>query len=334
MTPRVSVLVPAFQAESTIDLALASVARQSEASFECIVVDDGSSDRTREIADRRAANDPRFVVVAAPHRGIVPALEEGIVRCTAPIVARFDADDVMHRDRLREQLALFDADPSIAAAGTRVRLFPRRTMMNGLRTYERWLNAIESPEDVRREAFIECPIAHPTLAVRRSVLDRFRYRDRGWPEDYDLVLRMIAEGLRLAVVPKRLHLWRDGPTRLSRVSSVYALDAFVACKAAFLSETILAAGREYVLWGHGPTGRKIRRALLAHGKHASHVVEIHPRRIGQRIGGAPVISPETLLSIERVPVVTAVSGESAREMIRGFLSSHGYRESTDYVCAA
>jgi hypothetical protein len=245
-----------------------------------------------------------------------------------------DADDLMRRDRLARQRLALEGDPDLDAVGSRVRLFPRAALGDGMRRYERWLNAIDGPERVRAEAFVECPVAHPTLFARAAVLRRFGWRDAGWPEDYDLVLRMLAAGVRVGVVPERLLAWRESPGRLSRRSPVYALERFTACKAAFLAEGLLAASERYVLWGYGDTGRALRRALLAHGRRPDRVVELHPGRLGQRIHGAPVVPPEALAHGPRLPVVASVAGEGPRARIRAALARMGYAEGRDFVCAA
>jgi glycosyltransferase involved in cell wall biosynthesis len=332
--PPVSILLPAHDAEATLDACLRSVARQSEPRWECIVVDDGSTDGTRAVAERFAAGDRRFRVVATPHRGLVAALAAGLARCRGRVVARMDADDVMHRERLAAQLRALDAEPGLAAVGCHVRLFPRARLTDGLRAYERWLDGIDSPERVRAEAFVECPVAHPTLMVRAEVLRRAGYRDAGWPEDYDLVLRLLAQGHEIGVVPRRLLAWRDGPRRLWRAGDAYRLERFTACKTAFLAAHFLADTDRYVLWGYGPTGRSLRRALLGHGKWPSHVVEVHPGRLGNTIHGAPVISVEELRAHPRRPLIAAVAGARPRQEIRDALSAIGFRETRDFVCAA
>jgi glycosyltransferase involved in cell wall biosynthesis len=332
--PRVSILLPAFDAADTLPACLRSIRRQTVTDWECIVVDDGSTDATADRARALAAADDRFVVVGTPHRGLVGALATGLARCRAPIVARMDADDVMHRDRLALQLAALDQAPELAAVGAWVRVFPRRAMTDGMRAYEGWLNGIDSPARVRAEAFVESPIVHPTLMIRRDVLAATRYRDAGWPEDYDLVLRLLAAGHAIDVVPRRLLAWRDGPSRLTRSHPTYDLERITACKAAFLADGLLAGRDRYVLWGHGGTGRALRRALAAHGKRPSHVVELHPGRVGNRIDGAPVVRPDALASLPRAPVIASVAGEAARTEIRAFLDALGYRETVDYVCAA
>jgi cellulose synthase/poly-beta-1,6-N-acetylglucosamine synthase-like glycosyltransferase len=332
--PLVSVLLPAHDAAATLPATLASLRRQREPRWECVLVDDGSRDATRTLAESAAREDARFRVISIAHGGIVRALESGLDACRGRLIARMDADDVMHRDRLAMQVRALEGDPALAGVGCHVRFFPRRHMTDGLRDYERWLRTIDDPRRVREEAFVECPIAHPTLMIRREVLAAVRYRDAGWPEDYDLVLRLLAEGHRLGVVPRRLLAWRDRPARLTRTHPAYAQERIVACKAAFLAGGFLAGAERYVLWGHGGTGRALRRALAAHGKRPSHVVEVHPGRVGNVIGGAPVIAPDALGALPRGRLVASVAGVDARRQIREFLADLDWRELDDFVVAA
>jgi len=329
-SPRVSILLPVYQAEATLGACLESIARQTERDFECIIVDDGSRDASLSISKP----DARFRLLAEPHRGLVATLNRGLSECRAPVVARMDADDLMHRDRLRLQLAALEQDAALCGVGSHVRIFPRADLSDGRRAYERWLNHLDSAEALARDAFIECPIAHPTLAIRTAALRRFGYRDMPWPEDYDLVLRLLAAGERLSVVPQRLLHWRDAPSRLSRVDPRYHLDAFTACRASFLAASFLSQRGDYVLWGYGDTGKALRRALLQHDKHPCVIVELHPGRLGQRIHGAPVIAPEELPQLRGTPIVVSVAGEIARAQIRAALHAMCFAELTDYIVCA
>jgi cellulose synthase/poly-beta-1,6-N-acetylglucosamine synthase-like glycosyltransferase len=332
--PRVSVLLPVFDAAATLPACLRSLQRQTLRDWECVIVDDGSRDDSLAVARRFAAADARFRPLARPHRGLVAALNQGRAHCRADYVARMDADDCMHRERLARQLEALQSDASLAAVGCHVRIFPRAGLADGMRRYEAWLRGIDGPRRVREEAFVECPVAHPTLFLRAEVLRAHPYRDAGWAEDYDLLLRLLGAGLRVGVVPERLLAWRDGPGRLSRTHPRYAQQRFTACKAAFLASGLLAGVERYVLWGHGPTGRSLRRALTRHGKHPSAIVEVHPRRLGRSIHGAPVIPPSALAERPREPLVASVAGPRARGLIRGALAELGLRETFDFVCAA
>ena len=334
MTPQISILLPVFDAERTLATCLQSIERQTEARFECVLVDDGSRDGTLRLARSFADRDPRFSIVECRHRGLVATLDAGLEHCRAPFVARMDADDWMHRERLALQLRELRDRPELAAVGCHVRLFPRAALTDGRRRYEDWLNGIRDPEELRKQAFVECPVAHPSLSIRRQLLGAFGYRDAGWPEDYDLILRLLTGGHAIGVVPKRLLGWRDHPERLSRRGEAYHLERFTACKAAFLADSFLAGGGEYILWGYGDTGRTLRRALLRHERRPSHIVELHPGRLGQRIHGAPVIPPQALRELPRRPIVASVAGERARSQIRAALAQMGFQELVDFVCAA
>ena len=334
VAPRISVLLPVWNAATTLPACLASLRRQTEADWECALVDDGSTDASLAIASACAARDPRLRVLARPHQGLVAALNAGLSECRGRLIARMDADDVMHRDRLAAQAAALDASPMLAAVGCHTRLFPSERLGPGLLAYARWLRSIDSPARVREEAFVECPVAHPTLMLRSEWLRELGYRERGWPEDYDLVLRLLERGAQIGVVARRLLSWRHAPGRLSRNDARYTQARFTACKADFLARGFLAGGERYGLWGYGGTGRALARALRAHGKHPRVIVELHPRRIGQTIQGARVISPGELGRELGLPLVVSVAGATARAQIRAALAKLGFRETRDFVCAA
>jgi glycosyltransferase involved in cell wall biosynthesis len=328
--------MPAFQAESTLVAALTSVQRQTETDFECVIVDDGSTDGTAAVARVFADRDDRFRVVSAPHAGIVAALNAGLALCRGELVARMDADDLMQRRRLERQRAALRQHPDWLGVGCHVRLFPRRDMTPGLQSYERWLSSIRNSDDVTREAFVECPIAHPTLLVRRQALLALAggYRERAWPEDYDLVLRLLGAGAKLGMVPERLLHWRDGAGRLSRSSVRYSIAAFVECRAEFLARGFLRDVERYVLWGYGDTGKALADALARRGKHPSAIIELHPGRLGQLIRGVRVLPPEALPSLPSQPLLVSVAGLTPRTEIRAALATMGFTERRDFLCCA
>jgi len=332
--PLVSILLPARDAAATLEQCLGSVRRQSEERWECVVVDDGSRDSTAVIARRFAALDGRFRLLALPRAGLVPALNAGLRRCRGAVVARMDADDLMHRQRIAEQLALLRERPELAAVGCHVRLFPRGLIGPGMREYEGWINGIDGPEALRRGGFVGCPVAHPTLAIRRERLREAGYREVNWAEDYDLVLRLLEAGHEIGVLPRRRLLWRHGPDRLSRNAPAYAPQRFTECKAHFLARSFLAGGERFILWGYGGTGRALCAALERNGKRPSHIIELHPGRLGNRIRGAPVLSPDELPRLPRAPLLVSVAGAGPRTEIRARLAELGFAEARDYLCCA
>ncbi|MBI4545416.1 MAG: glycosyltransferase, partial [Gemmatimonadetes bacterium] len=214
MLPRVSVLLPCHNAVEHLSQAIASLEAQIFRDFEVLAVDDGSMDGTFNLLFDWAQRDGRVRVLRTQWRGLVPALASALSIARAELVARMDADDVADPMRLERQVELLAQRPDIAACGTGIRYFPDALVRDGARRYEQWLNALSEPDDIARDIFVECPLAHPTLLIRRAaLLAAGGYRDMGWPEDYDLVLRLWAAGCRLANVPQVLHHWRERPDR-------------------------------------------------------------------------------------------------------------------------
>jgi hypothetical protein len=300
-----------------------------------LAVDDGSNDATPDLLADWAARDARVRVLRQATSGIVGALERGRAAARGRWLARMDADDVSEPDRFARQRALMESDATLAACGTRVRYFPRAHVRDGARRYERWLNDLVEPDHVARALFVECPVAHPTFFMDAAAVGRAGgYRDRGWPEDYDLVLRLWRGGGRLANVPEVLLRWREGPHRLHRTSSAYAPQAFVACKVHHLRRTLLAGGREVAVWGAGPVGKRIARALADSGVPVRAFVEVDPRKIGQEIHGAPVLDTRGGLALSGVLHLAAVGQPGARSTLRGILAGAGLRELVDFVAVA
>jgi glycosyltransferase involved in cell wall biosynthesis len=115
--PPVTVAIPFFDEERLLGDAIRSVLAQTERDFELLLVDDGSRDESLAVA--RSFRDPRITVFSDGERRHLPArLNEIAKRARGELVARMDADDVAHPDRLRAELEVLRGDPSIDAVGT------------------------------------------------------------------------------------------------------------------------------------------------------------------------------------------------------------------------
>lgn len=329
-------LVPMYNAQATLVTALESLRRQSLTNWECVLCDDGSTDSTLAIAANYARDDSRFVVTHRAHGGLVSTLNWGMQQCGGVTIARFDADDIAHRDRLLTQHQFLLDHPEFVGVGCGVRIFPRSNLTEGRRGYETWLNSLATEWDIIRDRFVECPLAHPTWLLKREVLLAHGYRDQQWPEDYDLILRLLGAGCRLSTVGRRLLFWRDCPSRLSRTDSAYGLESFTRCRAHFLASDWLSGKEAYGLWGYGSTGRNLARAMVPYGKYPAYIVELHPRRIGQRIMGAPVIAPEGLANLRQPGdrLIISVAGQKQRNDARAIAKSLNLIENVDFICAA
>lgn len=344
MTPQISVIMPYRQAAETVEEAACSILDQRGVSLELVAVDDGSRDDGPTRMAALAARHRQVVCLATsasgPGRaaggggGIVGALMTGLRAARGAYIARMDGDDLCAPDRLQRQLALLDADPGLGVVGTRVAGFPADALGPGMARYIDWQNRLVSAADHAREIFIEAPLCHPSVLMRRRALAcAGGWRNTGGPEDYDLWLRLDAAGWGLAKVPAVLFSWRHRPGRSTFADPRYARERFLEAKAPHLARRLHAAGRPVTVWGAGVTGKRLLRALEPHGIRARRFIDIDPRKIGRTARGAPIVDPDALAPGCEV-VVVAVGARGARDEIRQRLAAAGMVEGPDYVCAA
>lgn len=337
--PTVSVLVACYNAEGTLGEALDSLLRQSLDGIEIVAVDDGSTDGTWECLQAYAARDRRVRPLRIVHGGIVSALNAGLAACRAPYIARMDADDYAYPERLTEQLRFLQDHPEIAVVGCLVEAFPQPAVREGFRIYTAWLNGLVFPEDIARELFIESPLAHPSVMIRREWLERVeQYQDFGWPEDYDLWLRLHLQGARFAKVPKVLLRWREHPERLTRIDSRYSVENFLRAKAHYLRRGPLREREAVFVWGAGQMGRRLSKHLVREGVPLRAFVDIDPKKIGRMLRGKPVVSREALPELwglhRRPALLAAVASRGARALIREHLEALGLVEGGDWWAVA
>jgi glycosyltransferase involved in cell wall biosynthesis len=330
---RVSVLLPVRDEEAFLAEALASLSAQTLEEWEAIVVDDGSRDASAAVAEAHARRDRRLRVVRQPRLGLVAALERARAEARAPLLARMDGDDLAAPDRLERQVEALEGE-RLDAVGGRVSYFPDEAVRDGARRYEAWLNGLTTVEAARRDVFVECPLPHPALLARAdAVAGAGGYRDTGWPEDYDLVLRLWARGGRFRNVDRPVLRWREHPERASRADPRYTQAAFVRCKVHHLRATLLR-DRDAVVWGAGPVGKAFASELRRRGTSVAAFVDVDPRKIGHEVAGAPVVAVDDAPRYADAFALGAVAGEDARREIRETAAAQGRREGVDFVAVA
>jgi GT2 family glycosyltransferase len=250
-----------------------------------------------------------------------------------------DADDVSVPERLELQAAFLEREAEVAVVGCLVEGFPEDAVREGMRVYLEWLNALRTPEEIARAMYIESPLVHSSVMLRRSWIERVGgYQEHGWPEDYDLWLRLHLAGARFAKVEQMLLRWREHPTRLTWTDGRYAVENFLRAKAHYLCLGPLR-GREAVLvWGAGMMGRRFARNLQREGAPLAAFVDIDPRKIGRQRRGCPILAPEDLPAWwqqqEHPAVLAAVGSRGARALIRQRLEGFGLAEGSDWWAVA
>lgn len=331
--PAVSVLVPVHDAAAWLPATLGSLRRLRGVACEVLLVDDGSTDASPALLAEAARRDPHVRVLRRPHEGLVAALNAGLAAARAPYVARLDADDVLHPDRLGRQLARAEAGADVV--GTGVRCFPTQRIQAGLRRYEAWQNTLVEHADLALARFVESPLVHPSVLFRADAVRAVGgYRDAGWPEDYDLWLRLFEAGARFCKVPEVLTFWREHPARLTRTAAHCRAEAIRACKVHHLLRGPLAGAPGFWVAGAGPDGKALARDLVAGGARLAGWLDVHPGRVGQRIHGALVQRAEDAALGDGEVVLSAVGGVGGRARVRALFAGLGWVEGARWWAVA
>jgi glycosyltransferase involved in cell wall biosynthesis len=231
--PCVSVVMPIYNAGRFLDLAIRSIRAQTLTDFEFILVDDGSTDEIDPILVAHTAADPRLSVLRLPHGGIATALNHGVVRAQANLVAIMNGDDEAMPERLVRQVAAMREQPNIVVLGSAAEMIDQDGRSLGR------IQPTGDPALIREQLMAANSLAHPTVMMRRDVvLAAGGYRPIFTAcEDYDLWLRL-SERHDLSNTPEPLLRYRIHDNQVSRRRWVLQrLQVLAAQRAARLRRT-------------------------------------------------------------------------------------------------
>ena len=331
----ISVVLTARDAEATLVEAVESCLRQTLEDLELLLIDHRSVDATPALMRRFARSDQRVRTFTCDGSH-VDAHRLGVAEARGELIARMDADDVSHPERLERQAQLLVDDTSLSACVCGIRVRSRsRPVGGGFLRYVNWLNGLRVPEDIARERFIESPVVHPAAMLRRDALAAVGgYQEVDWAEDYDLWLRLLGAGHRVGKVPVILFDWYDSDARLTRTHARYSQENFLRAKAHYLARmpAVKAGGVE--ICGAGPIGKRLARLLIGEGAGVRAFYEVNPRRIGETIAGIPVRDQAELIPSGEAILLGAVGLPGARDRVRDLAAEQGFAEGVDFFCVA
>lgn len=207
--PKISVLMPAYNAEKFIEEAIESILAQTFTDFEFIIINDGSEDKTAEII--RAHTDPRIVFVDNErNQGLIAVLNQGLDMARGEYIARMDADDIAYPERFAAQAAFMDANPDIGMVSANVRIFGDKfgelgDTRNSITRHPAFMGALDW--------YLGCRASHPLAMLRKEIFDKYGLRydpDYVACEDYELWSRAVRY-MKIANMPEVLldYRWHD-----------------------------------------------------------------------------------------------------------------------------
>lgn len=330
---QLSILLPFHNAATNLDAAIASITTQTFTGWELLLIDNASSDESNAIAQRWAAQDDRIRLINQPDIGIAHALNTGLQHAQGRYIARMDADDISHPQRLAKQIEYMEAHPEIGVLGTRTTFATSVEKSSGMQWFVQWQNAILSPQEHYVKRFVDAPLAHPTVLFRRELVERHgNYNTGPLPEDHELWLRWMDAGVRFAKLPEELLTWNDHAQRLSRTHANYSVEAFFSTKAKWLAKWLKRKldGRPLIIAGTSHLCRQRARMLEAEGLAIAAFTDVKPRTIA----GYAFIPHDALPPPGEAFIVSFISQRGTGDRIADFLVGRGLVEGQDFVLAA
>lgn len=217
-SPRVSVIIPAYQAAGYLSRTLESAQQQTVADIEILVVDDGSTDGTADIVRAAAANDPRVHLIHQANAGVAAARNTAIENARSPFVAPLDADDLWHPEKLEAQLhTMEEADPDCVLVYSWYLAIDDEDKIVGFADFRPRVSG-----NGLNEFALQNVVGASSPLLRRSAVlavggydDSLRARGGQGSEDWKLFTQLAATGT-VEVVPRFLMGYRRVPDSMSR----------------------------------------------------------------------------------------------------------------------
>ena len=329
--PKISVILPFYNAEKTLGRAVESISQQDFEDFECILVDNNSTDGSLQIALDWERRDQRFRVTNEKMQGVMFASNRGAEIARGKYLARMDADDRALPGRLRKQSAFLDSHPDYGAVAGLVKHVGDPEYTEGFRRFVEWSNSLCSYEEIFNRRFIEAPIVNPTAMWRKKTMELHgMYLSGDFPEDYEMWLRWLDQGVKIAKVPEVVLEWHDSETRLTRTDPIYSDRAFYEIKSKYLAKWLSETNPFHphvAIWGASRISRRRAKILEQHGIRINTFIDTkRSRQINKQ-----VIFFEDLPSAGEVFVLTYIRQMDNRERIQIFLEGRGYVEGVNYL---
>ncbi|PIT98246.1 MAG: hypothetical protein COT71_01740 [Candidatus Andersenbacteria bacterium CG10_big_fil_rev_8_21_14_0_10_54_11] len=183
--PKVSILLPVYNGESTFDAALASIAAQTYQNFEVICIDDGSTDTTPALLQRWQQQLPIKILTHSHNWGLTRSLNQAIAAARGELIARIDADDIWLPDKLQRQVDLLDNDPALGIVGC----WYKNQTDEGVIAFA----LPETDQEIKRRIFRQNPLGHSCIVMRTVLVKQHGGYDESvrYGQDHELWLRLL-----------------------------------------------------------------------------------------------------------------------------------------------
>jgi glycosyltransferase involved in cell wall biosynthesis len=329
----ISIIIPAYNQGHFLSSCLESVLNQDISDWECIIINNGSTDNTERVCNSFCSKDKRFRYAYLEKPSVIDALNYGINNALGDQLTRLDADDIMPSGRLRIMSAkLIECGRGSLVTGN-VKYFSDGSIGKGFKRYEKWINHFSVHEEYMMSLFIECVVPSPAwLMYTEDVKSIGGFEVGVYPEDYNFIFSILQNGIRIYKLNEIILRWRDHNKRASRISDKYKDQNFFMLKAKYFNYFYkeIIGKRKLAVWGAGKKGKAAVNALVRFGVFPEVVITSNTKKAGMCYKGIAVMLPD-VLSKDVYFVISAVSSPDGINEIKNILERKQFINGKDWV---
>lgn len=305
----IDIIIPCKNAGPFLNQCLESIQKQTIQDWNCWVIDDHSTDDSKQITQAFEAKDYRIKALNNKGRGIIDALQTGISQVKGTFLTRMDADDVMAPNKLETLRSLLRTNGQGCIACGKVQYFSNKKLGEGYQKYETWINEMLQSTHPFQGIYKECIIPSPSWMLWRTDFNAIGgFSQLIYPEDYDFAFKVYKAKFRILHTDDIVHFWRDYPDRTSRTDPNYADNRFLQLKVQHFLDIDYAIDQNLILWGAGKKGKQIAKLLIVENI-AFQWISNNPKKIGHNIYHQIIKSDDLLPPNSQVIIAVAAPKE-------------------------
>jgi len=335
-----SALMSVYNGEEFISEAIESILAQTYSNFEFIIVNDGSTDKTREIIEGFKDNRIKLFNLET-NRGVGRALSFGLSKVQGKYMVKVDADDISLPTRFEEQKEYLDTHPDISVVGSFVDFFPHNERVKNSARYKTFktvihkeLNSLVDWKAIKERMYWYCAITHPTIMGKTDVIKKVGYEDYPMGTDYNLFYKLNKLGYKMANIPKVLVKMRVSDFSITAIKNeIFFRESVFKIKKEEIAG--LLDNSEYIyIWGAGSMGQNLFYALKNYGFafKIKGFIDSDQSKHGKNVLGKEIYPPQILVQDnDKKKVKVLVASQPGKFEIVDFLERMGYKHLEDYL---